>query len=82
MADLCFLTVKSGKLKARIELSVYERENGSLKEEKSFETESHLYVEIYGKIVIPIGLSDLNLNLVIRECAGNVEISEERIVIH
>jgi hypothetical protein len=81
MGNLCLVWIKNENQKTRISLSVYEVDKGSLKETKSHETSSHLYLEVLGKIVMPLGLVPLNLHMVIRECDGEIVVSEEKVSI-
>lgn len=81
MDKLCLVWVKNENQKTRIDLSVYELDKGSLRETKSQEISSYLYLELLGKIVIPLGLIPLNLHMVIRECKGELIVSGEKISI-
>lgn len=81
MTSICMLVVKHEKDKTTIDLSIYEHENGALKETKQIETSTHSMLEIQGNVVIPLGLNKFNINLVIRDCVGNLDVLSERIVI-
>jgi len=74
---VCFVTVLKERGRGELRVAVYSSAEGALVSERAIELTTQTHLQLGGRVVLPLELTQLKLTVVLRECEGRVSVSPE-----